>query len=626
MIFWLIFILTTICYSLTRIWFFYWHHLLSQTAPADWSMLFMQGLRFDLSTIAILAFIPGVIWLWNQKNHSFFWLNFIFNLPFLFINLFDVEFVNFTGRRFTADALFNLREVTAGNAWGILAQYWVPSLVALLIMAFYFLVGRFILNRLDQSSWPMPWPRKVLGGIVSFLLLVIAARGGVQPKPLNHAHAQVFLSPAMNQAVLNSGFTFIQSLNYKGLNKEHFMSEEQMVSYLVQPLKKEHRDYIVSNINPFSEPQNVVVIILESFSFEHMGDFHNEKGWTPFLDQLADKSLFFTQSYANARRSIEGITAILAGIPALTEEPFVNSPFFASTKLSSLGNAAKTKNYHTSFFHGGNNGTMYFDVFTKAAGFDNYFGAKDYPNPADHDGSWGIYDEPFLQWMLLKLNTFPKPMVSTVFTLSSHHPFKVPDQYKGQFAKGPSEIHEAIGYTDWSLRRFFEAAAQQPWYKNTLFVITADHTFKIFRNQYNNELGKFRVPLIFFHPMWNLANLKTIVPTDQPVQHIDILPSLLDFLKIENYPRSSISESVFNSRFSTNPRSVLLGISGRSYLLHDKLFSLRTVYDEEKVFSVVDPEMKMTIPLDEKSKDQLNRHRAYLQYYSEGLWSNTFYR
>jgi phosphoglycerol transferase MdoB-like AlkP superfamily enzyme len=147
----------------------------------------------------------------------------------------------------------------------------------------------------------------------------------------------------------------------------------------------------------------------------------------------------------------------------------------------------------------------------------------------DSDGIWGIWDEPFLQFFGKKLDQFPQPFFSTVFTLSSHDPFKIPSKYKGKFRKGPHPIYETLSYTDLALKRFFESVKNKPWFQNTVFVVTADHTSShATLPAFSNNLGRFRVPIFFYFP-------EEIKPTksEKMIQQIDIFPSLMTLLNFD---------------------------------------------------------------------------------------------
>ena len=160
-----------------------------------------------------------------------------------------------------------------------------------------------------------------------------------------------------------------------------------------------------------------------------------QNSFTPFIDSLIQESLVFTNGFSNGRRSIEGIPAVIAGIPSLMNSPFITSAY-SGDKFYSLPYLLKQEGYNTSFYHGGTNGTMGFDNFCKAAGIDAYYGRYEYNNDKDFDGNWGIFDEPFLQFMAKSLDKTPQPFMASVFTLSSHHPYTIPEKYKNKFIKG----------------------------------------------------------------------------------------------------------------------------------------------------------------------------------------------
>ena len=211
------------------------------------------------------------------------------------------------------------------------------------------------------------------------------------------------------------------------------------------------------------------------------------KGYTPFLDSLISVSKTFTVSIADGHKSIEAMPSVLASIPSL-ETPYIISPY-ANNTIQGLAELLGNKGYYTAFFHGAPNGSMGFDSFSKMAGFQDYYGKDQYPNPEDFDGVWGIWDEPFFKFFEHKLDNFKRPFFVSIFSVSSHHPFKVPEKYEGKFKKGPVPILQTIGYTDMALREFFNAASKEPWFDSTLFVLTADHTNELVHEVYQNDFG-----------------------------------------------------------------------------------------------------------------------------------------
>jgi phosphoglycerol transferase MdoB-like AlkP superfamily enzyme len=170
---------------------------------------------------------------------------------------------------------------------------------------------------------------------------------------------------------------------------------------------------------------------------------------------------------------------------------------------------------------------MGFDAFARSAGFQRYVGLNEYDNgEADFDGHWGVRDRPFLQFYAQQLDREQQPFLSAVFTLSSHHPYALPPVDAERFAGGTQAIHPTLRYTDDALRQFFATARTMPWYPNTLFVITADHTADLERNgAQGNRPIDYWVPLVYFSPLGMATRSE-----ERVTQHVDILPTVLDLV------------------------------------------------------------------------------------------------
>jgi hypothetical protein len=334
--------------------------------------------------------------------------------------------------------------------------------------------------------------------------------------------------------VLNTPFSILHSLGENKLEVLDFFTEKE-IELRYHPIKNYARGLPQKN--------NVVVIILESFGKQYTG-IGGRISYTPFLDSLMTKGKVFTNAFANAHRSADGIPAVLAGIPVFMEDSYMTSPYSNNT-IEGLPALLKKVGYASSFYHGGTNGTMSFDVFAKSAGFDKYVGRWQYPKDKDYDGTWGIWDEPFLQFYANELEKGHQPFFSSVFTLSSHEPFRLPEQYQqSEFAKLEG-IYKGVSYTDMALRKFFQTASTKRWYKNTLFVITADHNFLANHDSagfYNGGMGLYSVPIVFFNP--SDPSLQGV--SREPMQQIDIMPSILDYL---HYPADffAYGNSAFDS-------------------------------------------------------------------------------
>ena len=237
--------------------------------------------------------------------------------------------------------------------------------------------------------------------------------------------------------------------------------------------------------------------------------------------------------------------SILSSIPMFIEPYFVSH--YATNTVSSIANELNKCGYHSAFFHGAPNGSMGFQAFAKATGWKEYYGKDEYNNNDDYDGMWAIWDEPFMQFFANKLSDFKEPFISSIFTASSHHPFKIPKEYSNIFKEeGGHPIHKCVRYTDNALKKFFETAEKQKWYNNTLFVITADHTNASSHKEYLTDTGLYRVPIIFYMPDSDIKGCSEIV-----AQQTDIMPTILSYL---NYPNSYLAygKDLFNNDMNEN--------------------------------------------------------------------------
>ncbi|MBX3032351.1 MAG: sulfatase-like hydrolase/transferase [Bdellovibrionaceae bacterium] len=588
---------------------------------------FLIGARFDAAAAAWLSLplllVSLVPWpaAWEKAwRIAVFALFLLIQIPFLTLNLIDVEFVNFVGRRMTADVLFILTEAQ-GKAGGFLASYGLLMGIAALTLLFAGFGAYHLLFR--DLRWHGGRPRpswcpegRLARGVLAFLCVlgfIIASRGGLQKKPISFVDAQVFDTPALNNLVSNTSFVLLKNLNQENLPKQRFFENRAaMEAYLNGAVRG--KSLLEGRRAP--APQNVVILILESFGLEYMGEVNGVKGYSPFLDSLARRGLFFRNGFANGRRSIEGIPAVLSGIPALMNEPFVSSPF-ASNRVEGLGSLLKERGYSTHFFHGGQNGTMHFDSYTRSAGIDHYYGAREYPDPADDDGVWGIYDGPFLRWMEKRIGALERPFFVSFFSISSHNPYLIPDNVRSRYPEGPLPILKTIAYTDESLRDFFAAAEKTGWYENTLFVITADHTFRPYESRFDNELSRFRVPILFFHPAYEWPKG---IDRDQIVQQIDILPSVMDFLGQVLPAENLLARSVF----VPGEKSAALFVDGTYFLVEKNEFLHWPRGGEPRFYALGDAGQSRPLGGAESPRAQelLLRLKAAIQYFSEAMWEN----
>lgn len=442
-------------------------------------------------------------------------------------NLMDSVYFKFTNRRTTA-SIFNefSSEGNIGSIIGTeLLHYWYLTLIGVILIGLLFLLYKNP-GAIQKPLWYIPYYTVQLFVFAAIIPCAIyGIRGGIgyAVRPITISNANQYVNRPVEAAiVLNTPFSIIRTLGKKVYKNPEYFPGQAALNAVFTPA---HKPLAGSTFKPL----NVVVFILESFGKEYFGTFNKGldegtyKGYTPFLDSLANESLTFAYSFANGRKSIDGMPSVLSSIPMFIEPYFLTH--YSMNKVSGIAGELKKKGYHTSFFHGAPNGSMGFEAFSRTSGYDAYYGMDQYGNSNDFDGTWAIWDEAFFQFYADKLNQFPQPFTSALFSASSHHPFKIPEQYNGVFEEGTLPIHKCVRYTDYAMKRFFEKASQEPWFKNTLFVITADHTNMSNHPEYLTDCGLYSVPVIFYQPDSELkGHLQSIT------QQIDIMPTILGHL------------------------------------------------------------------------------------------------
>jgi len=371
----------------------------------------------------------------------------------------------------------------------------------------------------------------------------------------------------------------------------------------------------------------VVILIVESLAAESVEKRNTGIGYTPFLDSLMAESVVFESSFANGRRSIDALPAIFASIPAWRDEPFVTSAF-SGNRIDALPRLLRAQGYQTYFFHGAFNGSMHFDVFSSIAGIEHYVGMSQYQaavgDDRNYDGQWGIFDEPFLQFVLKTIDRSKRPFMAGAFTLSSHNPFRIPSEYKGKFPKGTLPIHQSIGYADHALKSFFDAAKSKNWYRDTVFVITGDHTSLTDQPSYDNALGRFRVPIFIFDPMGTLPK----IGNGKIAQHVDITPTLLDLLGLSSEHQVAFGSSLFSPGYQG--RFLQHEYGSWYYLDHQALVKFDERDGHARFYRPTDALFSKTLPNEEiqngqfHSADKLQILKAARQYFFNGMLDNSW--
>lgn len=539
---------------LSQVLFYLWNtRIFHVSGFGEWIGIVWGNLRFGFATM-VLVLLPYLLlnilpfkYRWN-RTYRFFCESILYYIPViavLAVNCIDMCYYQFTYRRMSG-AMFRYMGV-GGDMGSLIPQfvvdYWFGILLFIALLVVLFWLGTRI--RLACRNRYFNYRNgDIMGLVVSLLLIFFLGRGGCQSHFLRLTDAAAHCQPKNSALVTNTGFSILRTLNLSGLPEVDVEATEGISheSFVRQPAAC----YLYepdSNV-----ATNVVIIVLESFSQEYMGCYNDSimESYTPFLDSLARHSILY-RGRSNGKESIEGIPAVLASIPSLSEVSYVISPYCTEdSNQMTLPRLLHRYGYHSAFFHGCYNGSLGFDDFCKKIGFDRYYGMDEYnadplSRPKDYDGLWGITDEAFLQYASRQLGKFDSPFFATIFTESSHHPYLIPDEHANSFKEGQHPLLRSVMYTDYSLRRFFDSISVQPWFYNTLFIITADHPGQGLHRAYNDYDGWYNIPMMIYLP-WNPVHQES----NRIVQQIDVLPSVADFLGLKDV-FSCLGTSVFSS-------------------------------------------------------------------------------
>lgn len=540
-------------YFIARVLFYFYNSdLLNVDSIGQFLELCYHGLTFDRMAIfyvnslfIILSILPLVRSTGKAYQKLLFWVYIIPNLLAYSTNFIDFIYYRFIYARTTIAVFDSLEHETNKSQLflNFMGAYYDVFLICVgLCITWVWLYKKVKFTRLikvqDKKSY---WISSLIIFVLTAVGFVAGVRGDLKKttRPLNIIDANRHVNkPEHADIVLNTPFAVLRTIGKTSFKKVDYLDSETLAKNLSSV-----KQY---NTSSTSNP-NVVIFILESFSREYIGAFNKDRAienfvsYTPFIDSLSTKSLIYPNAFANGYKSIHGMSSVIAGIPSF-KDAFTSSPF-PKQNIESLVSTLKGQGYDTSFFHGAPNGSMGFLGFANILGYDHYYGKTEYNNDQDFDGTWGIWDEPFFDYMRETLNEKQNPFFATMFSVSSHEPFKIPQQYEGKFNKGNQQIHQTIGYTDYALKEFFKKSSKEPWFENTIFIITADHTNQIDYPEYGKLVNRTAVPILIYWPKANLVG-----QDDKLAQQIDIYPTVLDLVgykqPFRSWGRSLVNDTI----------------------------------------------------------------------------------
>lgn len=485
---------------------------------------FFRGLAFDFSSLAVFGFFPFLAYhlpgpfkarWWRAPWHLVLALGSLATWGLLLIDLVYFGRV----QRHLAFELGNL----AGD-WGLMAQ-----MVAQGFLLPFLLFVALSLGWLALWLWLWRRPYRPLGWfswVGLFLVLVLLARGGFAAKPIAVIDAYQGGNAQAANLSLNGVFTTSHAM-LMDTEVSHDHLEPQKAWSIAFPQKDPQADFpLLQQAKGGPGAQNLVVILVESLSSYYLDALGGQGyGVTPFLDDLVQNSLTYSDYYASGQRSLEGIQVSLTGVPSLIGLPTLGQGFQA--RFTSLGALAQQQGHQTLFVQAMERESFRGDSTAAATGFKHYYGKEDFPlllDYPDRDGAPFGWDHETLQFSLKRMKEFSGPFTAFIVTSTTHEPYpRLPAQFEKYPVDTQSEsgFLNSLAYTDWALARFFEEAQKQPWFEDTLFVVTADHALGHYVQ--GGFLDRFRIPLILHQPSRFSGELRSNIGAQ-----VDLLPTLVE--------------------------------------------------------------------------------------------------
>lgn len=468
---------------------------------------FYYALKLDVATASYFLIIPFFI-LFIQSFFSPLWLNQINKiytgiLLFVFVLINNIEFGLYAEWRsklsYKAFSYLDHPDEIMNSADTFQSIMLISLLIGLTVGGMYLYNRVFFTPILRIKIKPVS---SLFFLLLTPIFMLLMARGGIQEIPINQSQSYFSKHLILNNAATNSAFNLFISVNenLKNFNKNPFIEmpfeEAQPIVDKLFESKSDSIPQILTTTKP-----NIVLLILESWSADLIESLGGEPGITPFFHELEKESLLFDNVYGSGPRSEQAMASIFSGFPAHPITSITVQPD-KYKGLPSWVHQLNDKGYFTSFYFGGQL------IYGNIKSFILYNAFQKVKEVYDFDqslpqGKLGVHDEFSLSEMANDMNTVKEPFFSALFTLSSHSPYDQPKPEKEVLPWGDNERQyiNSAHYTDQSLKKFFTQARKTAWFKNTLFIIVADHSHNSYRNHIMQSADYHKIPFMFYGPV-----------------------------------------------------------------------------------------------------------------------------
>ena len=477
-----------------------------------WS--FIAALRLDLTTVSYLLIFP-LLFFWVQNLLPFGIYKLLLKI-YHYILIVAFVLITISGARLFLEwgSLLNYRamvflfepdSVTGSVAlWDLLKMIIIAvSFIALIIYLFHKII-RFPEN--------YPFKNKLVFSALLTVLLLVGMRGGLQKKPITESVVYYSDNIYLNNAATNPVWYLTHSVNQASLNnKERYttMSDSRAEELLNEIFPNGETEYILKEnaVTP-----NIIIIILESWSVDLIERLGGVKDATPVFDSLSMNGILFGNIYSSGFRTDQGLVSLFSGFPAQPSHSIIQN-LEKVLKLPFMPLMLKNIGYESSFYYGGNIKFSNMKSYLEIAGFNYIYGGDYFRDEKIKFTNWGAHDEYVLLQQARDLSKLQQPFFSTVLTLSTHEPYDVPLPLPTTKLTEPEKYIRSAHYTDYALGKYFEYARTQPWFSNTLFILTADHGHRLPGNYsaFNKEIR--HMPVLFYGEVIKKEDRGNIITT-----------------------------------------------------------------------------------------------------------------
>jgi phosphoglycerol transferase MdoB-like AlkP superfamily enzyme len=518
-------------FELARAVFMLYHYSQASLLSIRTTLLtFVYGLRMDLSIACYIIILPCLFVLLSvfipffSKAKVYKIYSGIALFLLLAIVVADLEIYNEWGYRLDSTVLQYLsspKEVLASA--GHLPIFWILLLFASVFTGFQFLFNKLIDHWifLLQSKAEKKYYSSLL--IVCFTaLLIIPIRGGVQMQPMNPSWVYFSSNNFANLSALNAGWNFFQDVldKERGIKNPYLYFSPETSVKIVDSLYRTSNTH-TQIIDTSLGHTNVILIVWESFTKKIVDTSIDGQQVTPNFNRLKKEGVYFNNIYSSGDRTHKGIAAILSGYPALPNTSIIRFPQ-KSAKLELVSNAFKEHNYSSTFYYGGDANYDNYKSYLLHGQFDKIT-SEELFSSKDKLTEWGAVDGAVANRMVNDFKSWKQPFFNCWLTLTSHVPYKIPEVPVFQGNDETTKFLNSLHYTDKVLGLFIENCKKQPWWKNTVIIITADHGIRFPAT--GKVVNDFKIPMLW---LGGAVQKKAGLLVDKLASQIDLSATLMN--------------------------------------------------------------------------------------------------